>query len=99
MGASAIALGLLLSALSKNQAGSFLGSMVVLLAVMLLSPLTFSLNLPEWLTRGINFFSLSSHYESFTKGLLDSRDIIYYIVSIIIFLFLTTRVVLFRKWR
>ncbi|MCL2044548.1 MAG: ABC transporter permease [Treponema sp.] len=98
MGASAVALGLLLSSLSKNQAGSFLGSAVVLMAVMLISPLSFSLNLPQWLMRVINFFSLSFHYESFTKGLLDSRDIIYYIVSTTIFLFLTTRVVLFRKW-
>jgi ABC-2 type transport system ATP-binding protein len=37
LGASATALGLLLSSLSKNQAGSFLGSAVVLMAVMLVN--------------------------------------------------------------
>ena len=98
MGASAVSLGLLLSSLSKNQAGSFLGSAVVLLAVMMISPLTFSLNLPYWLSECINFVSLSFHYESFSKGLLDSRDIIYYIASTALFLFITTRVILFRKW-
>ena len=98
MGASAAALGLLLSALSKSQAGSFLGSAVVLMAVMLISQLTFSLNLPYWFAEVINFISLSFHFDSFTKGLLDSRDIVYYLASTVLFLFLTTRVILFRKW-
>ena len=98
MGASAIALGLLLSALSKNQAGSFLGSAVVLMAVMLVSQLAMSLNLPYRFAEIINFFSLSFHFESFSKGLLDSRDIVYYIASTALFLFITTRVILFRKW-
>jgi ABC-2 type transport system permease protein len=98
MGASALALGLLLSSLSKNQAGSFLGSAVVLMTVMLISQLTFSLNLPYWLAECINFVSLSFHFESFSKGLLDSRDIVYYAASTFLFLFITTRVILFRKW-
>jgi ABC-2 type transport system permease protein len=98
MGASAIALGLLLSSLSKNQAGSFLGSAVILMVVMLINQLTFALNLPYWLSQIINFISLAFHFESFSKGLLDSRDIIYFIASTFIFMFITTRVVLFRKW-
>jgi len=98
MGASAVALGLLLSALSRNQAGSFLGSAVVLMAVMLISQLTFSLNLPRWLSELINFVSLSFHFDSFSKGMLDSRDVVYFAVSTGLFLFVTTRVILFRKW-
>ena len=99
LGASAVALGLLLSSLSKNQAGSFLGSAVVLMAVMLINQLTFTLNLPYFLTESINFISLSFHFESFSKGLLDSRDIVYFFASTALFLFITTRVILFRKWR
>jgi ABC-2 type transport system permease protein len=98
LGASAIALGLLLSSLSKNQAGSFLGSAVVLMAVMLIHQLTYTLNLPYWLSEGIKFVSLAFHFESFSKGLLDSRDVMYYAGSTTLFLFLTTRVILFRKW-
>ncbi|MDR2575459.1 MAG: ABC transporter permease subunit [Treponema sp.] len=98
MGASAVALGLLLSSLSKNQAGSFLGSAVAMMAVMLINNLTFSMNLPFWLSEFINFISLSFHFESFSKGLLDSRDVIYFLTSSGLFLFITTRVVLFRRW-
>jgi ABC-2 type transport system permease protein len=98
MGASAVALGLLLSSLSKNQAGSFLGSAVVLMAVMLINQLTFTLNLPYWISEFINFISLAFHYESFARGLLDSRDIVYFAASAVLFLFITTRVILYRKW-
>jgi ABC-2 type transport system permease protein len=88
----------LLSSLSRSQAGGFLGSAAVLILAMLVSPLMLSLNLPFWLTRIVNFFSLSFHFESFSKGLLDSRDIVYYLASAGLFLFLNTRVILFRKW-
>jgi ABC-2 type transport system permease protein len=98
LGASATALGLLLSSLSKNQAGSFLGSAVVLMAVMLVNQLTISLNLPQWLNQGINFFSLTFHFESFSKGLIDSRDLAFFLLSTALFLFINTRVILFRKW-
>jgi len=99
LGASATALGLLLSSLSKNQAGSFLGSAVVLMAVMLINQITYSFNLPQWLAQGINFFSLSFHFESFSKGLIDSRDLAFFVLSAALFLFINTRVILFRKWR
>ena len=99
LGASAAALGLLLSSLAKSQAGSFLGSAVVLMAVMLSNNLAFALNLPFALSRFINFFSLSFHFESFSKGILDSRDLAFFVLSTALFLFLNTRVIIFRKWK
>ena len=99
LGASATALGLLLSCLSKNQAGAFLGSAVVLMAVMLVNLITLSFNLPQWLARFINFISLAYHFESFTKGLIDTRDLAYFVLSAALFLYLNTKVILFRKWR
>jgi ABC-2 type transport system permease protein len=98
LGASATALGLLLSSLSKNQAGSFLGSAAVLMVMMLINQLTFSLDLPRPLADGINFISLAFHFESFSKGLIDSRDLAFFVLSTVLFLFINTRVILFRKW-
>ena len=97
-GASAVALGLLLSSLSKNQAGSFLGTAAALLATLLVGHLAFNLSLPHWLSEFVNFFSLPFHFESFSRGVLDSRGIAYYVASAALFLFLTTRVILYRKW-
>jgi len=99
LGASASALGLLLSSLSKNQAGSFLGSVVVLLFVMLVNQITFAFDFPGWLAGFINFFSLSFHFESFTKGIIDSRDLAFFALSTALFLFINTQVILFRKWK
>ncbi|GHV92129.1 hypothetical protein AGMMS50268_26320 [Spirochaetia bacterium] len=99
LGASAISLGLLLSGCSRSQGGAFLGSAVTLLAVMLINRLTLSFNLPQALAECINFLSLSFHFESFSKGLIDSRDLAFFIITTGLFLFLNTRVLLFRKWR
>ena len=98
LGASASALGLLLSSLSKNQAGAFLGSAAVLLCSMLINQLTMSFSLPPIMAAGINFVSLSFHFESFSKGIIDSRDLAFFGITTVLFLYLNTRVILFRKW-
>ncbi|MDR1956635.1 MAG: ABC transporter permease subunit [Treponema sp.] len=99
LGASATSLGLLLSALSRNQAGAFLGSAVVLLVMMFINQISFTLNLPPLLTEGINFFSLSFHFETFSKGIIDTRDLAFFVLTTALFLFLNTRVLILRKWR
>jgi ABC-2 type transport system permease protein len=99
LGASAVSLGLLLSALSKNQAGAFLGSAVVLMAAMLANQAGAAAGLPSFLSAAFNYVSLSFHFESFSRGLLDSRDMAFFIVTTGLFLFLNTQVLIFRKWR
>jgi ABC-2 type transport system permease protein len=99
LGASAAALGHLLSALSKNQAGAFLGSAAALLLVMLMNQFTLGLNLPPLVAETINAVSLAFHFESFSRGLIDTRDLAYFILTTALFLYLNTRVLLFRKWR
>ena len=96
LGAAASALGLFLSGISKNQAAAFVGSVVVLLVLMLVHNFTF--NLPYQLARFINYISLAFHFESFSRGILDSRDIAYFLLTTGLFLFLNTQVLIFRKW-
>ncbi|MDR2842935.1 MAG: ABC transporter permease, partial [Spirochaetaceae bacterium] len=98
LGASATALGLFLSSLSKNQVAAFLGEAVVLLIVMMINYIPFSQNVPDFVQAFINFISLSFHFESFSKGLLDSRDILFFILTAFLFLYLNTKVLLLRKW-
>ncbi|MDR1128324.1 MAG: ABC transporter permease [Treponema sp.] len=98
LGASAAALGHFLSALSKNQAGAFLGSVVVLLIVMFVNIIPQSVNMPAAAASFVNFISLSFHFESFSKGLIDSRDLAFFILSTALFLYLNTQALLFRKW-
>jgi len=99
LGAAASALGLLLSSLSKNQAGAFLGSAAVLLFTMLINQFVISMPLPSFLAETINMLSLAFHFDSFTKGLFDTRDLAYFAITTALFLFLNTQVILYRKWR
>jgi ABC-2 type transport system permease protein len=97
LGASAISLGLFLSAVSKTQGAAFLGSAALLMAMVLGS--SFAQDLPAPLARAVNFISLSFHFESFSRGLLDSRDLAFFLLSTGLFLFLNTQVLIFRKWK
>ncbi|MDR2494577.1 MAG: ABC transporter permease [Spirochaetaceae bacterium] len=101
LGAAATALGLLTSCLSKHQGAAFIGCAAVMLLTLLVSRLTQAadLPLPLPLIEGINFFSLSFHFETFAKGVIDTKDAAFFIISTALFLFLNTRVLLYRKWR
>jgi ABC-2 type transport system permease protein len=98
LASSAVALGLLLSSLSKNQVAAFLGGVAILIVIILINQVPWLANLPQGVNAAVNYISLSFHFESFSKGLLDSRDLFYFIFTTILFLFLNTRVLLFRKW-
>ena len=96
LGASACALGLFLSSVSKTQGAAFLGSAVALLVVMLIN--NFTPDFPPVIAGFFNFISLSFHFDSFVRGLLDSRDIAFFLLTTGLFLFLNTQVLIFRKW-
>ena len=96
LGAAAAAIGLFLSSVSKNQAAAFVGTVVVLLALMLSH--SFTQTLPPGLGRFVNYISLAFHFESFSRGLLDSRDIAFFLLTTALFLFFNTQVLVSRRW-
>ena len=100
LGGAAIALGLMFSSFCKNQAGSFLGSFIILAVILLVIPLAISSPFfPDWFKNVLKTTSIGYIFNNFTKGILDSRDIIYYLANTFLFLFITTRIILYRKWR
>ncbi|MDR1286262.1 MAG: ABC transporter permease [Treponema sp.] len=99
LAAAAAALGLFFSSLSKSQAGSFLGSAAALMAVMLVNRLAANFALPGVLASLASFVSLSFHFESFTRGVVDMRDLFFFVILTFLFLYLNTRVLLYRRWK
>ena len=87
----------LFSAMSKNQVISFVLSVVACFAMVLLGAGVFTdlLNrfLPVWISEAISAFSFFTHYQGFQRGLLDSRDIVYFI-SVIGFMLTANALVL-----
>jgi ABC-2 type transport system permease protein len=97
MGASFIALGIFMSSLTENQ---------IIAAV-----LSFGFLLLFWLIgwakviAGPEFgpvleqISLVVHLDGFIRGLIDTRDVVFYLIFMFFWLFLTLRVLNSRFWR
>ncbi|MCG8337356.1 MAG: ABC transporter permease subunit [Proteobacteria bacterium] len=75
------------SALSRNQVISFILSVIVCFIMVLLGWGVFTNILtqafPVWLVDIISSFSFSSHFTSINRGIVDSRDLIFFLSIII----------------
>lgn len=98
LGASAVSLGLLCSSFSGHQLGAFFGALAALLGANFAHLASSAFGLGPVFSEFVNYFSLAYHFESFAKGILDSRALGFFALSTLAFLFLTTRVLLYRKW-
>jgi ABC-2 type transport system permease protein len=87
----------LTSAMTRNQVVSFIVAVVICLFLILAGwwPI---MNLitdwaSSWLVQTIASFSVMTHFESIQKGVIDSRDILFFL-SIIVFSLFTTSVII-----
>lgn len=92
-----LSLGLFISTTTKNQivAGGLTFGVSLLLWVF---EWTSGLSTEAW-AKVLSYMSLISHYESFSKGVIDSRDVIYYVTLTVFGLFLTSRSLESLRWR
>lgn len=92
-----LAVGMLTSAMTRNQVISFVLALMICLFLLLagLPPVTDMLVrwAPDWLVQGVAAFGFMPHYEAFQKGVLDLRDFAYYL-SVIVFMLFGTNLVL-----
>src|SRR4030095_11213506 len=93
MAGAYLAISCVTSAMTRNQVISFIVSVVVCLFLILAGwpPVT---NLlvswaPEWLVNLITAFSVIPHFDRFQRGVLDTRDLIFFISLIGFSLFVT----------
>ncbi len=86
---SYVAIGVLCSALSNNQVVSFILATVLIFVFYIgmdyISQL-FSLKRGEYFLQGL---SMSRHYESLSRGVIDTRDLIYFLSVTAIFVLIT----------
>jgi len=97
MGGAFLAIGLFVSSLTENQIVAFIISVVVTFGLFILGEDFVLFGIPDWLVPVFSFAGLGGHYDSISRGVLDSRDIIYYVSIIVFFLYLNVKSIEARK--
>lgn len=91
-----IAIGLFSSAMTSNQVVSFLTAVVLSYLCYLGFEYAGEINLPSVIKNFLISMGINDHYISLSRGVIDSRDIFYFILLSVIFLFLS-HVILSRQ--
>ncbi|HMA53296.1 MAG TPA: ABC transporter permease subunit [Acidobacteriota bacterium] len=97
MGALFIAIGLFFSSLTENQIVAAFLTVVTLLLLLVLNFVTSSGG-GSW-RAVLGYVSFSDHFEDMTRGILDTKDVVYYLTFSAFGLFLTHSVIQSRRWR
>lgn len=98
LGASCLAIGLFISSLTHNAIIAFIVSFVLLFALYLIGEPIVLNYLPLGIANFFTSLSLSHHFQSIARGLVDSRDLLYYLSMTGFFLYLNVLSLESRKW-
>jgi len=97
LGAAGLAVGQFISSITSNQISAYIFSVVALLFITVIGEASMILNPSAWLGKLFSYLSFSFHFESFRKGLLDTRDLFYFLLIVFYFLYLNIKVIKLRK--
>ena len=91
------AIGLLASSLTRNQVVSFV--LAAFLSFLLFTGLNSLANIDVWsaLSPLLSYLSIEQHYNAMSRGVLDSRDLIYLVTLIGLLLFFTSTILIRKK--
>ena len=87
LGASFSAVGLFVSSLTRNQIIAFIGGMAICFFLTLIDKVLFFL--PANLLSIFQYLGADFHFDNIAKGVLDSRDILYFLSVIFVGLYAT----------
>jgi ABC-2 type transport system permease protein len=91
-----ISIGIFASSLTENQVVAFIISFLMVFALFLLNKVL--VFLPTSLASILEYISIDYHFGSIARGVIDTRNIIYYLSGITIFILLTRASLERRKW-
>jgi ABC-2 type transport system permease protein len=97
MGAAFVAIGLFFSSLTENQIVSASLTFGALLLFWIINWASTSAS--GFWQSVLNYLSFFQHFDDLTKGILDTKDLVYYLSFAFFGLFLTHAVIQSRRWR
>ncbi len=77
MGAVYIGIGLFASSLTENQIVAFIISFLIVLALFLLDKIL--MYVPEGIASTVEFLGIDYHFSNIARGVIDSRNVIYFL--------------------
>jgi ABC-2 type transport system permease protein len=97
LGAALLALGSFFSSLTESQ---LIAAILSFGAILLLWVLDFGsqAGTSAWAS-GLEYISVFRHYDDFTRGVIDTSNVIFYLSFIVLGIFLTVRAVDSMRWR
>ena len=87
LGAAYVAIGLFTSSLTRNQIISLILSMLICMALFVVGRLLFFI--PESILPVVSYLSSGIHFDNIARGILDTRDLLYFFSIIFLGLYAT----------
>lgn len=92
-----LAIGTFLSSLTRNQISAAAATFDVCLLLWFFAAISgFE---TAWWARAMSYMSVITHFNQFSLGIVDLRDVVYYVTVIFLGLFLTSRSLESLRWR
>lgn len=88
LGCSYLALGLFISSLTKNQIIAFIVTVAVLFLGFIIAEPIITSYLPRSAIPVFHFLSFNRHFMAMARGVIDSRDVIYFLSTAGLFIYL-----------
>ena len=98
LGAGFVSIGIFASAITENQIIAFIIALFLCAFAYIGFELIYSLDFFGQLDLFIRNLGIYAHYNSISRGVIDSRDLIYFLSLIALFLLLTKLTLESRKW-
>ena len=96
-GMATLSLGLFASSLSPNQ---IVGAVLAMGVLIILSVIDLASNYVGGIfVTLVDQVSITNHFEDFSRGIIDTHDVVYYLLFTSFLLFLTIRSLESRRWR
>lgn len=83
-------IGIFSSSITKNQIIAFFTGLAICISLTMCD--IFVIILPPSLVKFVSYISFSSHFSSISKGILDTRDIVYFLSVTALFFVMTVKV-------
>lgn len=99
MGGAYLSLGLFISSLTKNQIIAFLLGIVCCFIIFIIGADFVLQKMSGSIVPIMQFIGIGAHFDNIGKGIIDSRDLIYYVSFIFIFLYFNVKSIESRNWR